>query len=443
MISVLPRTLTSQMTALMVAAVLVGAALAAGLLVGLSGTAKMGMTPELKAAAEAARIATIVREARGMPSAGALAAFLAGAQAPGEHITLVARPLFVRMSAAGPDAAYMRRIHAALAADWHLPSLAPCAAGGGPCPIVIALDAQRALAFTASEHQAAQTFIIVQAGMALALIFLLVMALSVYAVHRVTRPLTAFAAAAESFGRRPQAGALLAATGPLEVARVAIALNDMRDRVRRLVDERTRMLAAISHDLRTPLTRLRLRSERVADDNDREGMCDDIDTIDAMLTETLAYLRDGRSDEPAQRIDLPSFLQTLCDAYADTGHAVRYAGPGRFTFRCRPLALRRALSNIIDNGVRFGGRVEVSLNGVAETAARIQITDDGPGIPPELYDKVFEPYFKADPARSGDERGFGLGLAIARDIVERDGGGIALAAADPRGLIVSVALPSL
>lgn len=430
------RTITGQITSLVVIAVLIGAVLAAGLLMAFSGTSKMGMTPQLKAAAEAARIATIAQEAGDIKAPDRLPPFLKDAQALGEHISLIALPASVHTIDGHPDGDYVQRIRAELTGHWHRQTLDPASVGAAPGAIVVALDRQRGLAFVITGHQAVQTFLVVVAGLALAIIFLVVIALSTYAIHRVTRPLKAFALAAEAFGRDPQRGEWLPVAGPLEIARVATALNEMRDRVQRLVDQRTRMLAAISHDLRTPLTRLQLRSERMPDLQERQAMLTDVAMIEAMLTETLAYLRDGASSEALALIDLPSFLRTICDEYVDVGHRVAYDGPGRLAFSCRPLALKRAIANIVDNGVKFGTEIRVTLS----AGPVVEIADNGPGISADLHDKVFEPFFKADEARTGDANGFGLGLAIARDIVIRDGGALTLAANTPRGLIVRMAL---
>jgi signal transduction histidine kinase len=214
----------------------------------------------------------------------------------------------------------------------------------------------------------------------------------------------------------------------------------MRTRIRALLDDRTRMLAAISHDLRTPLTRLRLRSERVREDPLRTAMLGDIAKMTRMINETLDYLREDARSEPASCIDLPSFLQTICSEFADTGHAVSYAGPARLPYACRPRALSRAVTNIVENAVKHGSTIAVALRPMASGHIEIEVADDGLGIPPALRDKVFEPFFKADSARQ-DSGGFGLGLSIAQDIAKRHGGSIELKPREPSGLLVSMLLP--
>lgn len=266
--------------------------------------------------------------------------------------------------------------------------------------------------------------------------------LSLYAVRWVIAPLAAVADAASSFGRSPQEVEALDRRGPREIMQVTDALNEMRTRIRALLDDRTRMLAAISHDLRTPLTRLRLRTERVPDTTLRNAMLGDIMTVSRMMDETLEYLRDDGRLETESRIDLPSFLQTICSDFSDMGHAVSYEGPARLAYLCRPRSLLRAVTNIVDNAVKHGNSVTVTLAKSASDGIEIEVTDDGPGIPEPLREKVFEPFFKADTARSSSNKGFGLGLSIARDIIKRHGGGIEMKPREPRGLKVSMVMPA-
>ena len=234
---------------------------------------------------------------------------------------------------------------------------------------------------------------------------------------------------------------MLRENGPREIAQVAAALNEMRRRIQALVDERTRTLAAISHDLRTPLARLGLRAERASDPTLRGSMLRDIALLDGMLDEALAYLREGGSPEPIHRVDLPSLLQTICAEFTDVGNTVSYEGPGRLTFACRQRALTRAITNVIENGTKHGSSVTVTLHVTEADGIRIDISDDGPGIPKELMERVFEPFFKADPTRSSSRRtGFGLGLSIARDIVRSHDGEIELLDHTSRGATFQITL---
>jgi signal transduction histidine kinase len=161
-----------------------------------------------------------------------------------------------------------------------------------------------------------------------------------------------------------------------------------------------------------------------------------------MLDETLDYLREDGKSEPMSRVDLPSLLQTICWDFADIGDPVSYEGPARLACTVRPRALTRALTNIVENGVKHGTTVTVTLRGTGPEGIAITIADDGPGIPAALHDKVFEPFFKADSARTQNGGGFGLGLSIAQDIVKRHGGDISLLEREPAGLAVRILLPA-
>jgi signal transduction histidine kinase len=217
-------------------------------------------------------------------------------------------------------------------------------------------------------------------------------------------------------------------------------LNEMRERIRLLIEERTRMLLAISHDLRTPLTRLRLRAERILDPGLREAMMNDLVAVTEMLGETLAFLRDGGRSESPRRVDLPSLLRTICGEFADIGHNVSYAGPARLPVICRDRALARAVTNVVENATKHGKVISVALEVPSTARLRIDVSDDGPGIPADLREKVLEPFFKIDAARQGPEgrAAFGLGLAITRDIVRAHGGDIVLTENDRGGLTVQL-----
>lgn len=237
---------------------------------------------------------------------------------------------------------------------------------------------------------------------------------------------------------------LLAA--PLLVALTIVLIvalsREMRTRIRTLLDNRTRMLAAISHDLRTPLTRLRLRAERAAPDA-RAGMLGDIERIGRMLDETLEYLRQDLRGERFERIDLASLIQTICAEFADIGYSVSYEGPSRLAWTCRPSALTRAITNIVDNATKHGTFVSVALH-ADDDVVQIDVRDNGRGIPTSLHEKVFEPFFKIEgPGVSAEPVGFGLGLAIARDVVKRHGGTIELRNRSVGGLLVRLSLPKL
>lgn len=264
--------------------------------------------------------------------------------------------------------------------------------------------------------------------------------LLLWAARALAAPLSAFAKAAESFSLDGTDTAL-PERGPEEISAVARAFNRMRDRIRRLVDDRTRMLAAMGHDLRTPITRLRLRSEFIADEDLRGQVLRDLDQMRAMTDGVLTFLRDGRAHEAPTDVDLASILQTVCDSCADIGHDVRYAGPAHLTMTARPADLQRAVANLVDNAVRYGSEVVVRLTRGADTAT-IEIDDDGPGIADDRKAAMLEAFVRGEEARTMDDRsGFGLGLSIARAIAEAHGGKLTLHDLAPRGLGARITLP--
>jgi len=262
-----------------------------------------------------------------------------------------------------------------------------------------------------------------------------------WATRALRTPLSGFAQAAESFSL-DRHDAALPERGPEEIRAVARALNRMRDRIRKLVDDRTRMLAAMGHDLRTPITRLRLRSEFIPDEDLRKQMLADLDQMKAMTDGVLSFLRDGHAHGAMTTIDLASVLQTVCDQFADMGHAVSYAGPDHATVAARPDDLQRAVSNLVDNAVRHGTTVVVRLT-VGGDGATITVEDDGPGIDDCRKPVMLEAFVRGEEARTMDDRtGFGLGLSIARAIAEAHGGALSLHDRVPHGLIARITLPA-
>lgn len=214
------------------------------------------------------------------------------------------------------------------------------------------------------------------------------------------------------------------------------------EKIRNLLEQQTQMLWAVSHDIRTPLTRLRLRADRLPHGATREGIYREVERIDSMLQETLSYLRAEQLDEPAEHAELASLLQTVCDEFSDVGHSVAYRGPTRLRYLCRPRTLMRAVINVVDNAVRHAAGVQVRLEAAPDGGVVIEIADDGPGIADDLRTKVFEPFFSGAAARGAPQRsGFGLGLTIAKRIVEGHGGQIDLLGGTPQGLLVRVVLP--
>jgi signal transduction histidine kinase len=263
--------------------------------------------------------------------------------------------------------------------------------------------------------------------------------LAILVSRRVTRPLQRFSAAAVRLGTDVEAPPMDEA-GPTEIREAAEAFNQMQHRIRRFVEDRTRMLAAISHDLRTMLTRFQLRADYITDDEQRAKAVEDIARMREMLDATLSFARDDAAAEPTTTVDLSSLLQTLCDDLADAGRAVAFDGPDRVTLAGRPVALNRAFANLIDNAVKYGGGAEVGLEERADDVVII-VADRGPGIPAERREQVFAPFFRLEESRSRETGGTGLGLALARTIVRGHGGDITLEDREGGGLVARVVLP--
>ncbi|MBM7324839.1 HAMP domain-containing histidine kinase [Agrobacterium sp. S2] len=228
--------------------------------------------------------------------------------------------------------------------------------------------------------------------------------------------------------------------GSMEIVVVAKALNSMRNRISTMIESRTRMLRGISHDLRTPLTRIRMRAETLADARSRDAMLSDISRLDRLLTESLDYMRDNHRREAPERTDLGSLVQTVCTEFTDVGFNVEYRGPQRLIVNCPPLAMARAITNLCDNATKFGQLVLVELRRHSE-GVTIEIADDGPGVAAADKQRILEPFFKADAARTGPNGGFGLGLSIVAEIVEAYGGRLSLIDCLPQGLRVRLELP--
>jgi signal transduction histidine kinase len=265
--------------------------------------------------------------------------------------------------------------------------------------------------------------------------------LGLWAARTLTAPLSAFAKAAESFSLDGDA-ASLPERGPDEIRSLAKALNRMRKRITDLIDDRTRMLAAISHDLRTPITRMRLRSEFIEDEIQRGRMLADLDQMRSMLESVLSFLRNGRKLEPMTLVDIASTLQLVADQFADMGHKVTYAGPGHAMATARPDDLLRCVTNLVENAVRFGADVVIRLT-VSPDGLDIDVEDDGPGISDANKTSMLEPFARGDNARNMDDAtGFGLGLSIAHAIVMAHGGKLSLHDRQPRGLVVRMRLPA-
>ena len=266
--------------------------------------------------------------------------------------------------------------------------------------------------------------------------------LGLWAARALTAPLSSFAKAAESFSLNGGT-APLPEHGPEEIRSVAKALNRMRERITGLIDDRTRMLAAISHDLRTPITRMRLRSEFIEDEAHRGRMLADLDQMRSMLESVLSFLRNDRKLEALTLTDIATTLQLIADQFADIGHTVSYEGPSHAMAMARPDDLHRAVTNLVENAVKFGGEAKICL-AMSEAGACIDVADDGPGISDAQKGAMLQPFVRGDDARNMDHEaaGFGLGLSIARAVAQAHGGELTLNDRQPHGLSVRITLPA-
>lgn len=262
-----------------------------------------------------------------------------------------------------------------------------------------------------------------------------------YLVARMTlRPLKQLAQAADDLGRdinHPP----LAQQGGSEIRQATSAFNAMQARIRQHIGQRTQMLAAITHDLQTPLTRLRLRLEKVSDAELRDKLIGDLSAMQAMVREGLELARSMDSTEAMRELDLDSLLDSVCTDAADAGQDVRLQGQTGMAVMARPATLRRCLVNLIDNAVKYGHSAQLTVEPSADDSACIRIRDAGPGIAPDQLDKVFEPFYRIDTSRSRDTGGTGLGLTIARNIAGQHGGSLTLANHPQGGLVATLVLP--
>ena len=280
-------------------------------------------------------------------------------------------------------------------------------------------------------------FVLAEAVVMLALTFLL--------LRRVTRPIRQLGLAAESFGKHPELSEPFPEKGVRELRDAARSFNRMRERICGNLAERDRMIAAMAHDLRTPLTRLQLRLDRVEPEILRRKLQKTVSDIRAIISQGLELARSLTTDESMTRLDLKAFLQSLADDYADVGHNVVMLASGRtgndtVIVAARPLCLRRCLENILSNACAYGGGAWITLQ-EEEGRTAVSISDNGPGIPEEMLRRVFEPYFRLEPSRNRLSGGLGLGLTIARNMALLNNGDIELRNRPEGGLTARILLP--
>jgi signal transduction histidine kinase len=268
---------------------------------------------------------------------------------------------------------------------------------------------------------------------------LLVAVAAVWAAGRVARPIAGLTAAAERLGRG-DALFLAPEEGPQDVRAAASAFNTMAARLRRLIEDQRALLSAVGHDLRTPIASLRIRTELVKDPELQGRMLSSLSEMERLTEAALAAARGGESGEPTRPVDLPSLIEAVCDDLADTSSPVTFATLPAARVEGRASELRRALRNLIENAVRYGERARVSMM-VGEGSVEISVDDDGPGIPEERLGDVTKPFVRLEESRSVETGGHGLGLTIARAIVERHGGDLLLSNRAERGLRATLKLP--
>jgi len=261
-------------------------------------------------------------------------------------------------------------------------------------------------------------------------------------VRQLTRPLERFAQASQQLGVDVTAPPL-PEKGPLEIRQATQAFNQMQRRIRRFVEDRTQMIAAISHDLRTPIVRMRLRAEFVDDAEQQQKMLADLEHMEKMVFSALSFARDDSAREPVAMVDFCSMLHRVCDDICDTGfQASLTIREETIACNCRPVALRRAFNNLVENAAKYGGEARVSVT-QKDNAIVVTIDDDGPGIPQDRHEDVFKPFYRLEGSRSRETGGTGLGMTVARSIIRAHGGDIVLSNRDEGGLRMEVNLPTI
>lgn len=273
------------------------------------------------------------------------------------------------------------------------------------------------------------------------LMSLAILAVSIYLVRVCTAEFRSIAHAARRLGVDVTAPPL-PVHGPEEVREAAAAFNEMQNKIRTLVTYRTQMLAAISHDLRSPITAIRLRTEFIEEGEERDRILAQLDEMEAMVSATLSFLRDDGGREEAKVVDVSALLATICDDLSDAGHPVTFRGPTGTTMRCRPIGLKRAFANLIENALKYGGRACVTLRALPNRL-EISVDDEGPGISDTELEKVFNPFYRLEDSRNRETGGFGLGLTVARSIIRGHGGDVFLENRRAGGLQVTTNLPRI
>lgn len=290
-----------------------------------------------------------------------------------------------------------------------------------------------------TAREAGRPALYVTIGLQLMLLVLAISATATIAATRLSQPIRQFTDALRQFCVDPKAPPI-PETGPRELRAAIAAFNGLRARLHAFVEDRTTMLAAISHDLRTPLTKIRLRGELIEDESLRVQLFHDVDDVIAMTESALALFRDEYQTEDITAFDFPALVRTIVDDFNDQGTPVVYTGPERVAFRGRPFALKRVCANLIGNAVKYGAQQEVELQ-CSKQGVALFVRDRGPGIPPAELEKVFAPFYRAERSRNSAAKGMGIGLTSARAVARAHGGDVTLANRADGGLETRMILP--
>jgi signal transduction histidine kinase len=255
--------------------------------------------------------------------------------------------------------------------------------------------------------------------------------------RRLVGPIASFARAAERLGRDPRAP-VLELSGPAEVGRAAHAFNRMQSQLRSFVEDRTAMMGAISHDMRTPLTRMRFRIEDVPEEL-QAGMLDDVDEMEQMISSVLAFIRDASEPGPREQLNLSSIVEDVVENAVFVGKDVRLEHSEEAAVDVDAIGMRRVLDNLVENAVKYGNEARVRLF-IDRQEAVAEVADSGPGLPEDELDRVFQPFYRAAAARVSGKKGVGLGLAVCRSIARAHGGDVQLRRG-ARGLVAQLRVP--
>jgi protein-histidine pros-kinase len=259
------------------------------------------------------------------------------------------------------------------------------------------------------------------------------------AARWLSRPINHLAKAASELGKSLESVPLDETRGPSEIRQASAVFNQMQARLKQQMAERNRFLAAVSHDLRTPITRLKLRAEKIGAQDLQENIRADLNEMTAMIDATLDYLRgDGKPEEPCL-LDVAALVYSLAEDVGERGEVVTVSGVAQ-PIMAQPMALQRCLNNLVENALRYGGRADIRLDDTGEQLI-IAIHDTGAGIPEDQLEAVFAPFYRLDQSRSRHTGGVGLGLSIARDIAQKLGGSLVLKNAEEGGLVATLRLP--